>query len=135
MKSTEKENITKLRNEGYGYTAIANELNISINTIKSFCKANNLGGVKAKRNKQKKNISFCLNCGKELEHTPGKKKKKYCSDKCRYQWWNNNRDNNSTYQIKCKSCNKKFNTYKNSNRKYCSHQCYIADRFKGTAND
>lgn len=132
MKNTEKENITKLRNAGYGYTAIANELNISINTIKSFCKANNLGGVKAKRNNKKKNISFCLNCGKELKHTPGKKKKKYCSGKCRYQWWNKNRDCKSTYQIRCKSCNKKFNAYKNSNRKYCSHECYIADRFKGT---
>ena len=135
MKRTEKENITKLRNAGCGYTTIANELNISINTIKSFCKANNLGGVKAKKNNQKKNISFCLNCGKELEHTHGKKKKKYCSDKCRYQWWNKNRDNKSTYQIRCRYCNKKFNTYKNSNRKYCSHECYIADRFKGTAND
>lgn len=92
MTTIEKENISKLRHAGFGYTAIANELNISINTIKSFCRANNLGGVKAKKKNPIKEISFCLNCGLELVHTPGKKKKKYCSDKCRYQWWIKNRD-------------------------------------------
>ena len=131
MKTTEKEKISKLRNADYGYTSIANELNISINTIKSYCKANNLCGVKAKGNNHQKGINFCLNCGKELDHTPGKKRKKYCCDKCRYQLWNKNRDSKSSFDIRCKACNKKFNTYKNSNRKYCSHECYIADRFNG----
>jgi endogenous inhibitor of DNA gyrase (YacG/DUF329 family) len=135
MTTIEKENISKLRHAGFGYTAIANELNISINTIKSFCKTNNLGGVKAKKNNLTKEISFCLNCGLELVHTPGKKKKKFCSDKCRSQWWNNNREGKSSYQIRCKACNKTFHTYKNSNRKYCSHECYISDRFKGAVNE
>ena len=129
MTTIEKENISKFRHAGFGYTAIANELNISINTIKSFCKTNNLGGVKAKKKNPIKEISFCLNCGQELVITPGKKKKKFCSDKCRYQWWTKNRDKKSSFEIRCKTCNKTFNTYKNSNRKYCFHECYIADRF------
>ena len=135
MTNIEKENISKLRLAGFGYTAIAKRLNISVNTIKSFCKTNNLGGVKAKKNNSSIEINFCLNCGLELVHTPCKKKKKFCSDKCRSQWWNNNRDCKSSYQIICKACNKAFHTYKNSNRKYCSHECYISDRFKGAFNE
>ena len=29
----------------------------------------------------------CLNCGKELTQTPGKKEKKYCDAKCKQQHW------------------------------------------------
>ena len=31
--------------------------------------------------------AFCKNCGGKLEHTPGRKPKKFCSDKCRMAWW------------------------------------------------
>lgn len=33
-------------------------------------------------------MNKCLNCSKELEHTKGKKKKKYCNDICKVQYWN-----------------------------------------------
>ena len=32
-------------------------------------------------------MSNCLNCGKELTQTPGKKEKKYCDAKCKQQHW------------------------------------------------
>ena len=31
----------------------------------------------------------------------------------------------------CPVCKKTFTVYGNANRKYCSHECYIEDRFGG----
>lgn len=33
--------------------------------------------------------------------------------------------------IRCPHCGKEFHIYGDKRRKYCSHECYIADRFKG----
>lgn len=30
----------------------------------------------------------CKNCGEEIEQERGRKPKKYCSDRCRYRYWN-----------------------------------------------
>lgn len=32
-------------------------------------------------------MSNCLNCGKELTHIEGRRKKKYCNDNCRQAYW------------------------------------------------
>ena len=42
MTDAQKENIRYLRGEGLGYRAIAARLGISENTVKSFCRRNNL---------------------------------------------------------------------------------------------
>ena len=142
MTDRQKESIKQMRNDGFGYTTISRELNISLNTVKSFCKANNLAGYRAK----KKNIlanekfNYCLNCGVTLIQTKGKKQKKFCCDKCRYQWWNRpiNKNNNSRNNFKeyiCPTCNTKFKVYGNTTRKYCSHACYIKARFERRRNE
>ena len=38
MTEFEKYKVLKFREKGMGYTKISNELNISVNTIKSFCR-------------------------------------------------------------------------------------------------
>ena len=38
MTEFEKYKVLKFRENGMGYTKISNELNISVNTIKSFCR-------------------------------------------------------------------------------------------------
>ncbi|MDR0879177.1 MAG: helix-turn-helix domain containing protein [Clostridioides sp.] len=53
MNDKEKNDIVKLRNEGYGYKKISNILGISPNTIKSFCRKNNLSGVMGKTDKER----------------------------------------------------------------------------------
>lgn len=113
--------ITKLRQAGYSYKEIADALKISINTVKSFCRRNGLTGTSEK----KKHI--CINCGAEIDEG-----KKFCSSKCRQDWWNNNLDKvdrKAYYHFTCSYCHKPFNAYGNKNRKYCSHECYIKDRF------
>lgn len=32
-------------------------------------------------------MNNCLNCGKEVNQTPGKKERKYCDDKCKQRHW------------------------------------------------
>ncbi len=34
-------------------------------------------------------------------------------------------------EYRCPRCGSTFRAYRNRNRKYCSHECYIADRFGG----
>ena len=37
----------------------------------------------------------------------------------------------AVYTFTCQECGKEFTAYGNAKRKYCSHSCYIAARFKG----
>ena len=37
--------------------------------------------------------------------------------------------------VRCPHCGKEFHIYGDRRRKYCSHECYIADRFKGGDGD
>lgn len=69
--------IQMLREKGYGYKRIASELNLSVNTVKSYCRRHPVPAVKSNDD------SVCLNCGKPIEQIPQRKKKKFCSDKCR----------------------------------------------------
>jgi endogenous inhibitor of DNA gyrase (YacG/DUF329 family) len=34
-------------------------------------------------------VGTCLKCGIEIRSIKGKKKKRFCSDRCRWDWWNN----------------------------------------------
>ena len=41
----------------------------------------------------------------------------------------------ANYEFICPHCKKPFSAYGNKNRKYCSHACYIEDRFGGGSHD
>lgn len=53
MTEEQKIQIVDLRERGYSYGQIANALNISINTIKSFCRRNGLVSTKIKEEPDK----------------------------------------------------------------------------------
>mgnify|MGYP002626074911 CR=1 FL=1 len=78
----------------------------------------------------------CKYCGTMILQIPGRKEKKFCSDDCRNSWWNKHltevKRKNMTDYI-CPACGKTFSAYGKRNRKYCSHECYITDRFGGVA--
>lgn len=44
-------------------------------------------------------MSNCLNCGKELHHVEGRRKKKFCSNSCRVTYWQKThaKSQNKTY--------------------------------------
>lgn len=133
MNATQKEQIRILRKQGYGYTKIAQSLGLSENTVKSYCKRNNLGGVATVQ--LQSNLAgqaFCKNCGNPLLQKQGAKPKKFCCDECRTIWWNNHLDSvkkKAIYSLVCAGCNKTFQSYGNKNRRFCCHPCYVAGRF------
>jgi len=70
--------IVELRELGYGYKKIASELNTSISIVRYACS----------KQTDDELIGFCEHCGLEMKSVKGKKKKRFCSDQCRWQWWN-----------------------------------------------
>lgn len=131
MTDEQRMQIINLREAGNGYKKIGQLLGLSENTVKSFCQRRNLGGVIVQT---AAGVSVCKCCGKAVPQTAGRKEKKFCSDRCRMKWWNSHLDQvqrKANYDFVCPVCKKPFTVYGNANRKYCSHECYIEDRFGG----
>ena len=135
MNDTQRNRIRSMRNENKSYGEIARLLSIKESTIKTFCRRNGLNGHRA----DVPVISDyrCKNCGIFVKQTPGRKEKKFCSSYCRNTWWNAHLyqvNRKAFYSIVCSGCGNVFQSYGNKNRKYCSHECYIADRFGAVHN-
>ena len=140
MTGIQKQNIQDMRQKGMIYSQIAEVLNLSVNTVKSFCRRNNLTACDASKDtgieENKENNELCKQCGKRLERTPKSKPKTFCGDSCRYTWWNANREQSNqkaVHHISCGGCGRVFKSYGNRARKYCGHPCYIKSRFEGGA--
>jgi endogenous inhibitor of DNA gyrase (YacG/DUF329 family) len=124
----QKNEILKLRSQGCSYNNIALRLSISVNTVKSVCRRNVVEPIDLKN-------ARCKQCGQPISLREKHRPKQFCSDKCRKDWWlEHNVKSKTEYSVTCSFCGKMFKSYGSKNRKYCSHQCYIADRF-GKASD
>ena len=127
MTDLQKEKITELRKNGVSISVIAEEMNLSVNSVKSFCRRNTVTPVK----------NVCKRCGQPLINTPGHRQKTFCSAACRQKYWRENSDlinHISFVTLTCPACGEPFSDYKGHHRKYCSHACYIGYRYGGTAN-
>ena len=134
MTNEQKEQIRRLRRDGYGYATIAEALGLTKNQVSAFCRRDGLTGVASDASRETPDVGCCRCCGKALVRTPGKKEAKFCSDACRQAWWNAHLDQvrrKAVYEYTCAGCGRPFSAYGNSHRKYCSHACYIEARFKG----
>ena len=138
MTDEQKNKIIELRKNGTGYKAIASEIGLSRDAVRSFCKSRNLSGfgVAAVMNisEQTENGNICPNCCKTITQPLKGRRKKFCSEKCRRDWWKEHPEkaaqkDTAQYHLKCTYCGKEFVSYGNKNRKYCSHKCYIKSRF------
>ena len=132
MTEEQKKQIIRLRKEGFGYTAVANKVGISKDTVKSFCRRNGLAGEMAVSAETQ--VPGCRECGKPLQQTEGMKPRVFCCDECRIKWWHEHPDKikqRAVYSFTCAGCGKSFTAYGNSKRKYCSHECYVRSHFKG----
>ncbi len=73
---------------------------------------------------------ICKHCGKPLEQNPNQKRKKFCSEKCRFAWRYAQKEMVlKVYPLVCANCGDKFMSYGKSNRKFCSSHCYVTHRF------
>jgi len=118
MTKDEKATVEELRRQGYGYQKIANMMGISRSTIKSHLT----------RRTAPNGVVYCRQCRRIVPQMSGRKKKLYCNDKCRMDWWNSHRNQVSTesYQtFTCSCCGEEFLALPSSGRKYCSRECYI----------
>ena len=127
MTQEQKDKIIRYRDKGMGYGKIAQMLSLSVNTIKSFCRrSNDQPCPSINRNYDGKNV--CKQCGKPLIQNPGHREKKFCSVSCRMKWWGIHAEEmHHRNQIICSCCGRKF--YGKPGRKFCSHSCYIKERF------
>ncbi len=137
MTDTQKEHINRMRADGLGYLKIARILSLSVNTVKTYCRRNNLCGELEKHDSASVvdySVSVhCRNCGIPIDQPSGKKQRKFCSDICRVSWWNSHPEKvnrRANYLKVCAYCCKLFTSYGNINRIYCCHACYIGSRFR-----
>lgn len=136
MTDKQRQRIIQLRKEGFGYTSIAKQLDISRDTVRSFCKRNGLAGEmagKAIHSGEGQEKGLCRECGRELQQRKGVKKKVFCCRECREKWWHEHPGQikqRAVYFFICAGCSKEFTAYGNAHRKYCSHECYVKSRFK-----
>lgn len=134
----EKTQIYELRLKGAGYKAISAMLGLSRDQVRGYCKRNGLEGdpslvVLNLKERQKQNL-VCAHCGVPIQQKSTGRVKKFCTDQCRRKWWQENpqekrKSKAAIYTYICAECGQLFSVYGNSQRKYCSHQCYIRSRF------
>lgn len=138
MTKFQSKQIRELRMRGVGYRAIASVTGLSRDVIRNYCKSQGIDGYAAEltvnMKEQMQQGRVCLCCGKELKQPVAGRKRKFCSEKCRRDWWSAHQDaiqkkETAVYEKVCDYCGKPFTAYGNKSRKYCSHNCYVHDRF------
>lgn len=115
MNKSEIAIVERLRREGKGLSAIAQETGISINTIKSHFSRH---GISAPRI-----IRTCMFCNAEIKTT-----NHFCSDDCRARWYEIHSADEQDILRLCKTCGKPFEL-RQPKQVYCSKQCFYIDRY------
>ena len=115
MNQAEIATVERLRREGKGLSAIAQETGISINTIKSHCSRH---GILAPRF-----IRACLFCNAEIKTADH-----FCSDACRAGWYESHSSDEQDILRFCKACRKPFEP-RQPKQIYCSKQCFYNNRY------
>ncbi|GGE27078.1 hypothetical protein [Streptococcus himalayensis] len=143
MNDNQRREIWKLRSDGFGYGAIAQMLNLSLGSVKQYCRRHpelkGLGELVKVQLDEGERL-YCKNCMQKLQHVHQGRPKKFCSNYCRKTWWNTHSEEHdktkTAYEeLTCQNCGR-FLSYANPTRKYCSHECYIHTRFyKGGHHD
>ena len=129
MTEEQKSEIMLLRRQGVGYKRIAAIMEISVETVKSYCRRN------PEEDATKPVIpvgceaavhSPCKHCGSLLQQTSGKRRREFCGSACRAAYW---RAHPKTVRFQyCAGCGTLL-PMGSVSRKYCSHACYIRHRF------
>jgi endogenous inhibitor of DNA gyrase (YacG/DUF329 family) len=120
MTAAQRQQVEYLRAKGGSYAFIAGELGLSVNTVKSCCR------------RAAGHTGSCGHCGAALTPTPGRKARRFCSQRCRAAWWAAHPEclnRKAVYTFACAACGASFTAYGNRGRKYCSHACYTAARY------
>ena len=110
--------------QGLGYGEISSQLSISKNTVKLFCKSNNLG----------ENVLFCKGCGEAFEKNTIGRPAHFCSVKRYKKWWVNTHQR-TVYEKECPVCYQLFRAVSKKSQIYCSTGCYHLSRRAGMKHE
>ena len=109
MTNEQRERITTMRQGGIGYIKIAQELGLSENTVKSYCRRQNSVVTKEE-------TARCAECGKPIDiSTRGGRR--FCSDTCRMKWWKKHPKADMPYTANCTCCGKEIQMRRKGERK------------------
>ena len=123
MKDGDMERISSLKQQGKSAAAIAEALHLPLNTVKSYLR----------RHPGTEDSHICPQCGKAVAQNKGRKEKRFCSDRCRMEWWSSHQsemNKKAYYTLVCPQCGKEFVSYGNQGRKFCNRECYGKHRRK-----
>ena len=138
MTDFQEKQIRELRVRGIGYRAIASTVGLSRDIVRNYCKKHGMDGfaeeLTVNLKEQMQQGIACIACGREIHQPTTGRPRKFCSEECRRQWWKVHQSQlkrrpTAYYRKVCPYCGKEFLAYGNKNRKYCSHECYVHDRF------
>lgn len=120
-----KKTIIEMRKANKSYDYIASQLGLTKSAVQNVCRQAGLAGKKAKQRKR------CKQCGALLpEDAP--KRKIFCCQKCREDWWNKHqhlvhkRNPVITY---CKTCGNPIENHKSYQKQYCNSHCFHMGKF------
>lgn len=122
MNKQQRDDIQRLRSSGRSYAQISLAVGLPVGSIKAFCSRSAIKPVSAHKE------GVCDFCGATLQIIPKRKPRRFCSDVCRHAWWRDKRENKGDMHT-CDCCGKEYASYDEKSR-FCSHSCYISDRFR-----
>lgn len=150
MTKEERKQIGIMRAAGMGYARIAAALDMSVNSVKSYCRRHGLTGDcsipdslsethagEAASGPPQYGATACEQCGSPVRQEAGRKKRRFCSDACRQAWWASHRDEMSRKAVRnfvCEYCGMQFSRYGVSDRRYCSRSCAALARRRKEAD-
>lgn len=126
MSVDQRKRAQRMREAGRSYAEIAHAMKVPIGTVKSWLHRGQAG------KKEKCTPEECLWCGRRFPAAEGRKIKKFCSDQCRYKWWNAHREKlkcKSAVRSVCRVCGRTYMSYPSQGKIYCSRSCYFEDRY------
>ncbi|MDL2205642.1 helix-turn-helix domain-containing protein [Eubacteriales bacterium OttesenSCG-928-N13] len=127
MTTGQRAEMLMMRQSGRRYAEIARELGLSVNTVKSHGRR---AGYGTDGQTETAPPALCKQCGARYPVAPGRKRKRFCSDRCRITWWNHNRARlKSARSVCCAGCGTMFMAA--PGQQYCAHGCYVRARFEG----
>lgn len=133
MTNEQRSKIIDMRLNGAGYKSIANLLGLSRDIVRNYCIKIGLDGIAAENYDEEFKNNFktellgknCRYCGQVLTQNKTGRTKHYCSSSCRIAW---SKIHHKVYTYTCYYCGVNYQSNA-SKSKYCSHKCYIKNRF------
>lgn len=128
-KMQQKDLIIALREEGLSYKEISERTGATSEYARSV-----YSRAMRKRNHQfSVSDGICRFCGERLIYTKGAKKKQFCNDECRTNFYNQ-QNQHKLYIRTCEYCGQEFVAYGYPKKRFCSRECQtLARRGKKSA--